>query len=165
MRRPLSPRIRRRARELAACIEAPADLWVAMEMLGWRLVLPPLKWALPLPRLVRLMWWSGEPDPPSAERNEQVARLARGLSGPANIRALDNCLERSLVIYRFLSRAGAQPELVVGFSRSSGTMQGHAWVMVDGQALFEQDEPLDEFETVICFGRGGAIDRSNTALA
>lgn len=165
MRRPLGPRIRRRARELAACIEAPADLWIAIKMLSWRLVLPALKWALPLPRLVRLMWWSGEPEAPSAERNEQIAKLARGLSGPGNISALDNCLERSLLVYRFLSRAGADPELVVGFSRSSGTVRGHAWVMVDGQALYEQEEPLDEFETAICFGRGGAIDRPDTALA
>ena len=66
------------------------------------------------------MWWSGEPDAPSAERNERIAALARGLSGPADIRALDNCVEHSLLVYRFLSKAGARPELLVGFSRSSG---------------------------------------------
>ena len=131
-------------------------------MLGWRLVLPALKWAFPLPRLVRLMWWSGEPDGPSPERNERIAKLAGGLSGPADIRALDNCLERSLLVYRFLSRAGAEPELVVGFSRSRGTVQGHAWVIVDGQALYEQDEPLDEFERVISFGHGGAVNRPSS---
>jgi Transglutaminase-like superfamily len=156
VRAPLGSRIRRRVRVLAACIEGPGDLWLAMKMLGWRLVLPALKWAFPLPRLVRLMWWSGEPDAPSAERNERIATLARGLSGPADIRALDNCLERSLLVYRFLSKAGAGPELLVGFSRSSGPVKGHAWVNVDGQPLYPQGEPLDEFEAVICFGHGGA---------
>ena len=162
---PLGLRIRRRVRVLAACIEGPADLWVALKMLGWRLVLPALKWAFPLPRLLRLMWWSGEPDAPSAGRNERIARLARGLSGPANFRALDNCLERSLLVYRFLSKAGARPDLVVGFSRSSGAARGHAWVNLDGQALYPEEEPLDEFESVISFGRGGAINRSSPIAA
>jgi hypothetical protein len=160
---PLGLRIRRRLRVLAACVEGPADVRLAVSMLGWRLVLPGLKWAFPLPRLVRLMWWSGEPGPASAERNERIATLARALSGPADIRALDNCLERSLLIYRFLSKAGAEPELLVGFSRSMGAVRGHAWVILDDQAFSGQDEPLDEFETVIRFGRGGAINPSSRA--
>ncbi|HET8820917.1 MAG TPA: lasso peptide biosynthesis B2 protein [Thermoleophilaceae bacterium] len=163
MRSPLGARIRRRLRLLAGCIRGPGDLWLATRMLGWRLVLPALKWRFPLPRLVRLMWWSGEPDAPSAERNERIAALARALSGPAEIRALDNCLERSLILYRFLSRAGAEPELVVGFSRSGGEVGAHAWVYLDGQALPWHEEPLDEFETAIRFGRGGAIDESADA--
>lgn len=163
MRSPLGVRIRRRLRLLAGCIEGPGDLWLATRMLGWRLVLPALKWRFPLPRLVRLMWWSGEPDAPSAERNERIAALARALSGPAEIRALDNCLERSLILYRFLSRAGAEPELVVGFSRSSGEVGAHAWVYLDGQALPGHEELLDDFETAIRFGRGGAIDESADA--
>lgn len=129
-------------------------------MLGWRLVLPALKWRFPLPRLVRLMWWSGEPDAPSVERNERIAALVGALSGPAEIRALDNCLERSLIAYRYLSKAGAEPELVVGFSRSSGEVGAHAWVYLEGQALPGHEEPLDEFEAAIRFGRGGAIDES-----
>jgi hypothetical protein len=130
-------------------------------MLGWRLVLPALKWRFPLPRLVRLMWWSGEPDPPSAERNERIATLTRALSGPWDVRALDNCLERSLIAYRYLSKAGAQPELVVGFSRGGGEVRGHAWVQLDGRALPGDDESPEEFETAVRFGRGGTVDEGS----
>ena len=128
-----------------------------MKMLSWRLVLPVLKWALPLPRLVRMMWWSGQRHAPSDEQNERIATLARALSGPADIRVLDNCLERSLLLYRYLSEAGANPELVVGFAPGSGAVRGHAWVTLDGQAVYGQEEGLDEFEAAVRFGYGGAI--------
>ena len=109
------------------------------------------------------MWWSGEPRSETPERQKRIATLAGGLSGPARIRALDNCLERSLLVYRFLSKAGAEPELMVGFARRGGAVQGHAWVNLDDQGLWGEDGSLGEFETVICFGRDGAIKSSNDA--
>jgi hypothetical protein len=160
----LRARIGRRARVLAACIEGPADIWLVVRMLGWRLVLPGLKWALPLPRLVQLMWWSSEPSASTPERKRRIATLASGLSGPASIPALDNCLERSLLAYRYLSKVGAEPELIVGFSLSGGALLGHAWVNVDGEAVYGEAEPLDGFETTICFGRGGAINPSHSGV-
>ena len=163
MKGPLLPRIGRRLRVLAACIEGPADAWLALRMLAWRLLLPVLKRVLPLPRLVRLMWWSGEPRPATLEGQKRIATLASGLSGPARISALDNCLERSLLVYRFLSKAGAEPELVVGFARRGGAVQGHAWVNLDDQGLFGEDGSLGEFETTLCFGRDGAIKSSHDA--
>jgi Transglutaminase-like superfamily len=163
MNRPLLLRIGRRLRVLAACIDGPADVWLALRMLGWRLVLPVLKWALPLPRLVQLMWWGGEPRASTSERKQRIVTLAHGLSGPASIPALDNCLERSLLVYRYLSKAGAEPELVVGFSRRSGAVQGHTWVNVDDQEFCRREESAGEFETVVCFGPAGAIKRSTSA--
>ena len=160
MKHPLGARIRRRLRVLAACIEGPADLWLAIRMMGWRLSLPALKWAFPLPRLVRLMWWSGERDAPSAEHNERIATLAQALAGPADRRRLDNCLERSLLLYRFLSSAGAEPELVVGFAPGSDLVRGHAWVTLDGREVYGEQNGLDEFHTALRFGHGGAITRS-----
>ena len=49
-------RLRRRLRLLAACIDGPSDLRLGARMLCWRIVLPALKYLLPLPKLVRLMW-------------------------------------------------------------------------------------------------------------
>ena len=161
----LRARIGRRARVLAACIEGPADIWLVVRMLGWRLVLPGLKWALPLPRLVRLMWWSGRPHPATPERQKRVATLAYWLSGPARVRALDNCLERSLLVYRYLSRTGAEPELVVGFSRRGDSVHGHVWVTLEDRGVFGDDGSEGEYESVMCFGCEGAITASNGAPA
>src|SRR5206468_7627974 len=111
----LARRSLRRARALRAGIRSPADVWLAARILAWRAVLPLLKWLLPLPKLVRLMWAGRERErQPAHER--RVVYLARKLSGPGGDGRLDNCLERSLVTYRYLSAAGAEPELVVGMA-------------------------------------------------
>ena len=40
-----------------------------------------------------------------------------------------NCLERSLVLCRYLSAAGSDPELLVGMRRGENELEGHAWVV------------------------------------
>jgi hypothetical protein len=117
-----------------------------MRMFAWALVLPVLKFALPLPRLVRLAASprgrarSGERERAVAEHAARVYRRRRD----------DNCLERSLVTYRYLGRAGADPRLVVGMRASDRF--GHVWVTTDGTAVHDappflsQLEPLFEFD-------------------
>jgi hypothetical protein len=109
------------------------------------------------------MWWGGERRASTAQRKEHIVTLAYGLSGPASIPALDNCLERSLLAYRYLSRAGAEPELVVGLSRRNGAVRGHTWVSVDDQEFGRQDDSAGEFETVVCFGPAGTIKQPRPA--
>ncbi len=70
------------------------------------------------------------------------------------------CLERSLLAYRFLSGAGARPDLVVGVRPGGEGMIGHAWVVVGGEPLFEPAASLSEYVSFFSFGRGGALDTS-----
>jgi hypothetical protein len=88
-------------------------------------------------------------------RERRIAALAHGLSGPRGVAALDNCLERSLVLYRYLGRSGARPELVVGVGRSEGSVSGHAWVLLDGETLFETPASLAEFSPIVSFDAEG----------
>jgi len=112
--------------------------------------LPVLKRTLPLPRLVRLMWLPqrvSERDPEREERTTRVvARLARASGG--------NCLARSLVLYRYLSRMDADPRLVVGMARPDAFL-GHVWVTVDSRPLLETPETLAGYEEVTAFGDQG----------
>jgi hypothetical protein len=62
----------------------------------------------------------------------------------------DNCLERSLVAYRFLGRAGASPQLVIGVARDERGVRGHAWVTVDGRPIGESVP--GNFEVMMTFG-------------
>ena len=117
---------------------------------GWLGVLPVLKHAVPLPRLTKLMWRDGTPSPRDPREEERVLKVVGGLSR----RAGGNCLARSLVVYRCLSRINADPVLVAGMSRK-GTLVGHAWVTVDGRPLLESPESLDGFVEVLHFGPGG----------
>jgi hypothetical protein len=73
------------------------------------------------------------------------------------------CLERSLLAYRFLSGAGANPRLVVGIqpgdtSGTGSSLIGHAWIVVDGEPLFESPASLSEYTSFFSFGRAGALD-------
>jgi hypothetical protein len=152
----LAARARRRARILRHSIRGPGDVWLALRMSAWRLALPLLKRALPLPRVARMMW-SGRAGPGAGDdRLRRIVTLAHALSGPRRSPTWDNCLERSLLAYRFLSRAGAEPILVVGFAPGAERVRGHAWVVLDGESLNETPESLDGFAPVVAFGRDGA---------
>lgn len=145
----------RRVRVLRRTVRSPGDAWLALRMAVWRIALPILKWTLPLPRLARLLW-SGRERQRDATREEKIATLAEALSGRRGDQRFDNCLERSLVAYRYLSLAGAEPELVVGVSRDA-PLRGHAWVRLDGDVLRDN---VDEFEEVTAFGAEGALIES-----
>jgi hypothetical protein len=112
-----------------------------------------LKRVVPLPQLARMAWKTrvAERDP-EAERRviAAVTRLRQWFGRDAD------CLQASLVLYRELSRLGAAPVLAVGFRGHVGGVEGHAWVSVDGQAIFDEshDHP---FMAALHFGEGGAV--------
>jgi transglutaminase superfamily protein len=121
-------------------------------MLGWRVVLPALKRVIPLPSLVRLMWSDG--GPPALDR-EAVVRLAEVAYEPGPDGARGNCLERSLVAYRYLAQLRADPTLVVGVDRSGSEVRGHVWVLVDGVPVHDSPERVEGHTALVCFGPGG----------
>jgi hypothetical protein len=71
------------------------------------------------------------------------------------VAALDNSLERSLVLYRYLGRSGARPELVVGVGKRDESVAGHVWVVLDGEALYETPTSLSEFAPIVSFDAEG----------
>jgi hypothetical protein len=123
-------------------------------MLGWRVVLPILKRVVPLGALVRLMW-SDRRLPTGIDR-EAVIRLAEVVYKPGSPPGTrGNCLERSLVAYRYLARARAVPVLVVGFDRPGGGVRGHVWVLVEGQPVHDRAEFVARRTPLVSFGEGG----------
>jgi hypothetical protein len=152
-------RVSRLARGASLAAVSPGDGWLLARMLAWRTVLPLLKRHVSLATLARVMWQ----DPRSPTRQDRadripelVERVYRGLrAGPEG-----SCLERSLLTYRFLSAAGAEPRLVIGIRGPGGSVVGHAWVVVDGEALFEPTAPTGEYASFFSFGRDGRIDTS-----
>src|SRR5215218_5594748 len=128
---------------------AIASLLVRMG--AWSIVLPVLKHLLPLPTLVRLMSRRGG-GVRSRGSEEQIVRYARRVY---SLRRAGTCLERSLVAYRYLSRANAEPWLVVGVRRDNQVLMGHAWVLVDGSPLYESSASLDPFLPVVEFAPDG----------
>jgi hypothetical protein len=146
----------RRVRLARKHVASPTDALLLVRMAGWAAMLPALKYILPLQRLVRLAASGGE-GARAPGREEKVTDLARVLyRSPAAV-VRDNCLERSLVTYRYLSRANAKPELVVAMGKDGGNLLGHVWVTVDGKPLYDSPEKLAEFVPMVVFDSSGAI--------
>jgi hypothetical protein len=156
----------RRLETARRAVSSPADALLAARMAGWVAVLPLLKFALPLPRLVRLMASGRRTGALDSSATERIGAISRLLYRVRAVGVDDNCLERSLVAYRYLGRAGAAPELHVGLRRDpGGPVAGHVWVTVDSVPLHEQAEDLASLTGVVSFGPDGrALTSSGTPI-
>jgi hypothetical protein len=131
-------------------------------MVGWSLVLPVAKFVLPLKRLAGLMRLDSRAGQRNRSREEAVIALAAWVFKSRPRTSRDNCLERGLVTYRYLGRAGAQPDLVVGLARDDGDVHGHAWVVVDGHPVHDSEEALRQFEPLFTFKGDGTVITSES---
>ena len=117
------------------------------------MALPVLKYLLPIGTLTRLMWAKPrgrEGRPPG--RPDVVLKAWR--SG-GRLLVSPNCLERSLLLYRLLSREGANPTIVFGVDRGTETVAGHAWVEIDGAVV--HDAGTADYTRVATFGINGQV--------
>lgn len=144
-----------RVRTLRSQFASPGDVWLAIRILGWALLLAILKSALPLSRLARFVYKPGSGRERNPEREHRIAKLVDWVHRPL-VRADEGCLQRSLLAYRFLSEANAEPQLFVGVRQGPDAILGHAWVTVDDQPVGESIRSLAPYTTVLAFGRAGA---------
>jgi transglutaminase superfamily protein len=128
----------------AAGFSTPATTWLVMRMLGWSVVLPGLKHVLPLRVLVRVMW-SRPRGGRRPDRERVIIFAAQRIFRLRPFLRRDNCLERSLLAYRYLSAAGADPRLIVGMEKSDDAYAGHAWVLVDDSPVLDVHGTLDRY--------------------
>ena len=126
-----------------------------LRLLPAYIMLGSLKHHVILPRLARWAWQS-----PVGTRDHEAERTLIASVARLNVllgRADDDCLQRSILLYHVLSRAGADPILVVGFNSNADRVRGHAWVVTDGQPIIECEINLQKFSPAFCFGSGGAL--------
>ena len=143
------------ARRLSAAISrlsrcVAISPFLCLQLLIWRAALPVLKYIVPVHALAKFMWTAP----------------AHRLRGAANVNALNyvwlnggrllvspNCLERSLVLYRVLSKAGAGPNLVFGVTRGNDGVAGHAWIEMQGRVFPNGEEQA--YQRLATFGADG----------
>jgi hypothetical protein len=114
-----------------------------------------LKHVVPLRVLARMAWR----DPTDGrDRDRERVAIARVVKARKLFPLWDgDCVQKSLLLYRQLSGAGADPVLAVGFRRIAGRVEGHAWVLVDGLAVADGVAPTPEYTTTFSFGRRGGL--------
>jgi hypothetical protein len=139
-------------------IKEPSSLFLLTGMLAWAFVLPLLKRILPLPSLARLMWSSAGQGERRQEREEKIYAFARVIYG--RFLTDSNCLERSLLLYRFLSQNHIDCQLVVGMNKSLEEWRGHAWVLVDGNPFGEPADSLQQYTPLFTFVDRGRMESS-----
>ena len=124
------------------------DPLLMLELACWRVTLPALKRFVGVKTLARTMW--SEPRPGAS--GDRVQETIEVVSTSGRLFLSSNCLERSLVWYRVLSRAGANPRLVMGARRDAERLAGHTWIEIGGHPFGEDD--VDRYVSVIAFDGG-----------
>lgn len=155
--------MRRAWRALSTCVTSPADAWLLARMVAWAPGLPVLKRVLPLPKLVALMDRTPRDRSRDAELERRIVRMARLVWRGRRGTFRDNCLERSLVTYRYLGRAGADPELVIAMNKRDDGFHGHVWVTVEGRPVDEDPSDLESYVPLMRFRRGELGDSAGGA--
>jgi len=135
-----------------------SDVFLALRVLGWALVLPILKHVVPVRRLAAVMHLAPRSDPRNFPREDRIVTLARWGARLIRWKSGGNCLERGLIAYRYLCQAGAKPTLVVGLGASEKTaIVGHAWVLVDGHPAGESRASIALYTPVFAFDDHGTL--------
>ena len=134
------------------------NAWAVGRLLPLYLAFGALKHVVPVQTLARWAWRAPtRPNDPEAVRRA-VARVWR-TQGLVNIGDRD-CLQRSLLLYRELSRLGADPSLMVGFRQAAQRTQGHAWVTTRGAVAVEPDD-VNTYVPAFSFGQYGQLERTS----
>jgi hypothetical protein len=144
-----------RARRVATELARPEDSWLAARIFGWAAFVRLAKYAVPLRTLVQIVSPTPHPGTRDPRREQRIALFADWASRIVRPTTRGNCLERSLVAYRYLVRAHADPRLVIGFRRGDDGVLGHAWVLVDGQPLGDSPAAVAEYHVAMSFDAGG----------
>ena len=137
---------------------SPRDVVLAVRVFGWALVLPALKHLVPVQSLARIMHRQPRVARRDAVHEERIVTFARWGARIMRWKSGGNCLERGLIAYRYLGEAGANPTLVVGLGHGeTGSIIGHAWVMLDGRPAGESAASVSVYTPVFAFAPDGAL--------
>ena len=148
-------------------VREPAAGWLVIRMIAWRAALPVMERFVPLPTLVRVMGCHFRVRDRNDHQTQRIVELAeRVFAAPSSSR---NCLGRSMVTYRYLSKTRVEPQLVIAFRKGAAPVLGHAWVTVDAMPIHDSPQALDEFEPLVIFSSAGECviqtDASNNIAA
>lgn len=152
--------IARRAARLRNVVRKPADVLLFARMLGWAAALPVLKRRMPLPKLVEAAVPEERAD--ASRRPETVIAFSRWVYRLPGFR--DNCLEKSLLTYRYLPADGGRYRLVLGVRRSEAEgPPGHAWLTIDGMPVHDSAESLAGLVPILAFDSAGRREEVDSA--
>ena len=152
----VKPLLKRRVQRLLQLVVHPADLFLLLRIFLWSLVLPALKRVVPVRRLAPFLWSKSARERTHIQEMK-IAAVVRWIYifiFPGDT----SCLQRSLLLYRYLSKNNSDPVLVTGMRRTEDqNWKGHAWILVDGKPFGESAATIQDFQPLITFGTQGIM--------
>jgi hypothetical protein len=126
--------------------EGPAGSPSAFRVLVFAAAVPLLLRILKLPELRFWLEPRGAVSPPPAP--DEVAGMIRRIdrllaAGRPFVR--QGCLTRGVTLYYFLRRSGADVSLCFGMGEVRGRLEGHCWLVCQGEPLAERRDPRPVF--------------------
>jgi hypothetical protein len=100
--------------------------------------------------LAEWLWASPSARLAATQRHDRVELIKSFVRKGGRQLVSGNCLDRSLMLLAVLSRADANPILVLGARKGETSLAGHAWVELDGEPIF--DAEAKSYIPVVAFG-------------
>lgn len=85
------------------------------------------------------------PPPPTPEVVAAMIRRIDRLLAAGRPVVRPGCLTRGITLYYFLRRAGAEVSLCFGMGEVRGALEGHCWIVCQGEPLAERRDPRPIF--------------------
>jgi hypothetical protein len=119
--------------------------WLRLRIFLFAAVVPAVM-LLPLHKIPRWIEpWRILPTEPSRDEVTAMVRLVdRSLKGAWPL-VRRGCVTRSVTLYRFLRRSGADVSLRFGIGTVDGVFEGHCWIVYRGEPLAESRDPRRYF--------------------
>jgi transglutaminase superfamily protein len=136
--------------------EMPSDRTLASRALVVGLVAPLLA-RCDLPRLQRLLEPRRRADagPDVAATAQRVGILVDRTMSRAGPAIRPGCLVRGITRYSVLRRAGVDVALCFGLGHNAGALEGHCWLTLGPDVLFEPPDATPAFTSIVRVSRTG----------
>jgi hypothetical protein len=125
-------------------IVGPAEALLLLRMAGWVVLLSGAVKLMPLPRALRLISTKTRAPSETPERETQK-RLADAVDLLLKINLLafkPICWKRAALLHRYLALHGISTHILFGIRKEpNGSVNGHAWLESDGEAIVESTAP------------------------
>ncbi|MBI4000234.1 MAG: lasso peptide biosynthesis B2 protein [Nitrospira defluvii] len=121
---------------------------------GTGLVVVAIRLALRMVSLPRLLsWLTCKPAVEDQDRMamEDVAYYVERWLALAPYNPKGNCFPRALTLYWFARRAGFPVQFQCGVLKLNESLDGHAWLMLDGREFFEPSPHWRSFTVTVAF--------------
>jgi len=129
---------------MTALLRKPARLLLAIRVLAVAVSVPVLM-RLPLHRVCGIVAPARSRRRRDAQELSELASFILWLLPAGGPLVRQGCLTRGVTLYYFLSRAGADIELVFGVGMREDGADGHCWLVQHGQPFLEKQDPRPLF--------------------